>query len=192
MALPLTVLEIEEHHAAGTQGTLQTPQDVGQIRRGHMQKTGAGPDAVETLLPYHLFETEHRHVLPQQERCLPGHLRRGIEGLDPEARLTESQRVPSRPATGIKDAPAGAHMRQKTGIQGPQVHIMGCRSVAGRALVIECRIRCHRRPPFISWCRDIAGHGRMALPFPEGAQGLSVAAALPQEVPEQDGRSRTA
>lgn len=100
VALPLTVLEIEEHHAAGTQGTLQTPQDIGQIRRGHMQQAGTGPDTVETLLPCHVFEAEHRHLLPQQERCLP-----------------ESQRVPPRAATGIEDEPAGAYMRQKTGIQ---------------------------------------------------------------------------
>ena len=115
-----------------------------------MQQAGTGPDTVETLLPCHVFEAEHGHLLPQQERCLPGHLRRSIEGLHPEARLPESQRVPPRAATGIKDEPAGAHMRQKTGIQRPQVHIMGCRSVAGRALVIECRIRCHSFPPFVS------------------------------------------
>ena len=95
VAQTLTVLEIEKHHAAGAQGTLQTPHGIGQIRRGHMQQAGAGPDTVETLLPRHFFEAEHRHVLPQQERCLPGHLRRSIKGLHPEARLPESQSVPS-------------------------------------------------------------------------------------------------
>ena len=106
----------------------------------------------------HATSSKHRHVLPQQERRLPGHLGRGVESLDPETRLPESQRVPPRPATGIEDEPAGTHMRQKTGIQGPQIHIMGCRSIAGRALVIECRIRCHGFSPFPSSCRNVTGH----------------------------------
>ena len=75
-------------------------------------------------------------------------------------------------------------MRQKTGIQGPQVHIMGCRSVAGRALVIECRIRCHSFPPFVSSCRDALVIGRTG-PLPPGTGTEPV---LPAVLPRKSRR----
>ena len=91
----------------------QPSHHVRQFRRWNMQQAGAGPDAVELVLPVDVLKTQALHWRSQMALSERDESRRGVKGHYPMTALREGQSIAAGPASSVKDLSLIRQQRQE-------------------------------------------------------------------------------